>query len=126
MSFEATLQKIVDECGGGRGAALMGLDGISIALARASAGTDVDDPMNGDVTNAGIEFGRILGEMTKASDSLGTGPVRESVITLARGTLIFHVVDEDLILVLSMRPDGNIGKARYLIRRNLPGLRAEL
>ena len=72
------------------------------------------------------EFGRILGDMTKASDSLGTGPVREAVLSLARATLIFHAVDEDLILVLALRPDGNLGKARYLIRRNLPQLRAEL
>ena len=33
MSFETILQTIVDECGGGRSAALMGLDGIAIATA---------------------------------------------------------------------------------------------
>jgi predicted regulator of Ras-like GTPase activity (Roadblock/LC7/MglB family) len=78
------------------------------------------------VTNAGIEFGRILAEMTKASDSLGTGLLREAVVSLARVTLIFHRVDEETILALALRPDGNLGKARYLIRRNVPGIRAEL
>jgi predicted regulator of Ras-like GTPase activity (Roadblock/LC7/MglB family) len=126
MSFETILQSIVDECGGGCGAALMGLDGVAIATVGPTAGVEEDDPMGGDVTNAGIEFGRILGDMTKASDSLGTGPVQEAVLSLARATLIFHTVDEDLILVLALRPDGNLGKARYLIRRNLPQLRAEL
>jgi predicted regulator of Ras-like GTPase activity (Roadblock/LC7/MglB family) len=126
MSFETILQTIVDECGGGRSAALMGLDGIAIAVARASAGIDADDPLEGDVTSAGIEFGRILGDMTKASDSLDTGSVRESVILLSRAMLIFHSIDEDLVLALALRPDGNLGKARYLIRRNLAGIRAEL
>ncbi|HEB90165.1 MAG TPA: hypothetical protein ENI85_11385 [Deltaproteobacteria bacterium] len=126
MSFEAILQSIVDECGGGRSAALMGLDGIAVAQATASSGVDADDPLEGDVTHAGIEFGRILGEMTKASDSLGAGSVRESVISLARVTLVFHTVEEDLILALALHPDGNLGKARYLIRRNLGALRAEL
>jgi predicted regulator of Ras-like GTPase activity (Roadblock/LC7/MglB family) len=126
MSFEMILQTIVDECGGGRSAALMGLDGIAIAVARASAGIDADDPLEGDVTSAGIEFGRILGDMTKASDSLDTGSVRESVVLLSRAMLIFHSVDEDLVLALALRPDGNLGKARYLIRRNLAGIRAEL
>ncbi len=126
MSFETILRSIVDECGGGRSAALMGLDGIAISQVTASSGTDADDPLEGDVTNAGIEFGRILGEMAKASDSLGAGSVRESVISLTRVTLIFHAIDEDLILALAIRPDGNLGKARYLIRRNLAGLRAEL
>ena len=126
MSFESILQTIVDECGGGRSAALMGLDGIAIAEAHASAGVDADDPLKGDVTNAGIEFGRILGDMTKASDSLDTGSVRESILLLSRATLIFHSVDEDLILALALRPDGNLGKARYLIRRNMAAIRAEL
>jgi predicted regulator of Ras-like GTPase activity (Roadblock/LC7/MglB family) len=126
MSFETILQSIVDDCGGGCGAALMGFDGVAVATASPSAGALVDDPLRGDVTNAGIEFGRILGDMTKASDSLGTGAVRESVLSLARMTLIFHTVDEELILALALLPDGNLGKARYLIRRNLPAIRAEL
>jgi len=126
MSFEKILQTIVDECGGGRGAALMGLDGIAIAEASSSAGVDADDPLAGDVSSAGVEFGRILGEMTKASDSLGTGSVREAVLSLARATLIFRAVDEDLVLVIALHPDGNLGKARYLIRRHLAEIRAEL
>lgn len=126
MSFETVLQMIVDECGGGRSAALMGLDGIAIVEVRASAGVDDDDPLEGDVTSAGIEFGRIIGEMTKASDSLGTGQVREAVLSLDRSTMIFHSVEDDLILVLSLHPDGNLGKARYLIRRGMPEIRAEL
>jgi predicted regulator of Ras-like GTPase activity (Roadblock/LC7/MglB family) len=126
MSFESILQAIVDEAGGGRSAALMGLDGIAVAEVRASQGADSEDPLSGDVTRAGIEFGRVLGEMAKASDSLGTGSVREAVLTLARATLIFHTVDEDLVLVLALRPDGNLGKARYLIRRNLAEIKAEL
>ena len=126
MSFETILQSIVDECGGGWSAALMGLDGIAIDHVSASAGVDFDDPLAGDVTSAGIEFGRILGEMTKVSDSLGAGAVRETVVSLARMILIFHGVDEDLVLVLALHPDGNLGKARYLIRRSLPAIRAEL
>ena len=126
MSFEAILQSIVDDCGGGRSAALMGLDGIAIAEARASAGSDREDPLEGDVTSAGVEFGRILGEMRKASDTLGAGKVREAVLSLDRATIVFHSVDEDLILVVALRPDGNLGKARYLIRRALVDIRAEL
>jgi len=126
MTFETILQTIVDDCGGGWSAALMGLDGIAICQVQNEAGSDSDDPLSGDVTRAGIEFGRVLDEMTKASDALGTGGLREAVLSLARTTLIFHTVDDDLMLVLSLRPDGNLGKARYLIRRSLVAIRAEL
>lgn len=126
MTFESVLQTIVDECGGGLSAALMGLDGIAVAQVTARTGRDRDDPLGGDATSAGVEFGRILGEMSKAADALGAGALIESVISLARIQLVFHAVDEELVLVLALRPDGNLGKARYLIRRQLPGLRAAL
>ena len=126
MSFESVLQSIVDECGGGWGAALMGLDGIAISSVSPSAQRDPNDPLDGDVTNAGIEFGRILSDMAKAADSLSAGEVREAVISLDRVNIVFHSVDDDLVLVLALSPDGNLGKARYLIRRNLMEIRAEL
>jgi predicted regulator of Ras-like GTPase activity (Roadblock/LC7/MglB family) len=126
MSFETILQTIVDDCGGGWSAALMGRDGIAISQVQATSGVDVEDPLRGDVTHAGIEFGRILDEMTKASDALGAGGVREAMLSLSRMTLIFHSVDDDLVLALALHPDGNLGKARYLIRRSLVAIRAEL
>ena len=126
MTFETILQSIVDDCGGGFSAALMGLDGIAIEQVVASDGVQGNDPLGGDVTHAGIEFGRILADMGKASDSLGTGRVREAVVSLDGATLIFHMVDDDLMLVLELALDGNLGKARYLIRRSLGAIRAEL
>ena len=126
MTFERILQTIVDECGGGFSAALMGLDGIAITHVGASQGIASDDPLSGDVILAGIEFGRILADMKKASDALGTGQMRETMIALDRVTLIFQAVDDDLFVVLALHPDGNLGKARYLIRRSLVDLRAEL
>ena len=126
MSFESILQTIVDDCGGGFGAALMGIDGIAIAQVAASAGPFEDDPTAGDVTNAGIEFGRILADAVKASDALGAGGMRETMISLDRVTLLFRTVEEDLLLVLALSPDGNLGKARYLLRRHLLAVRAEL
>ena len=52
MSFQQTLQTIMDGCGGGFGAALMGLDGIAIEQVGPSEGPHADDPLEGDVTNA--------------------------------------------------------------------------
>jgi len=124
MSFQPILRSIVDECGGGLGIALMGPDGIPIdqTLAATASARDFEDELGA----AGVEFGRILEEMGKASDALGGGAVSEATVALARFTLILRVVDEESFVVLALRPDGNLGKARYLIRRHLPRLRAEL
>ena len=124
MSFAALLQKIVDECGGGIGAALMGNDGIPIEQMITSS--LVGGPLSEDIGTAGVEFGRILQEIRKASDAIAGGAVAETVISLARFTLIFRTVDDDTFLVVVLQPDGNLGKARYLIRRTLVAIRREL
>jgi predicted regulator of Ras-like GTPase activity (Roadblock/LC7/MglB family) len=124
MSFSDVLAKIVTDCGGGIGAALMGGDGIAIEQVMAPAPPVALEAE--EVGAAGVEFGRILDEIGKASDSLGGGALGEAVIRLARFTLVFQVIDAETFLVLALAPDGNLGKARYLIRSQLHALRAML
>jgi len=120
MSFAARLREIVDNCGGGIAAALMGNDGIPVEqVSRRGAS---QGPLD-DIGAAGAEFGRILEEIRKASDAVAGGAVAETTIVLSRVTLIFRTVDEDTFLVVALQPDGNLGKARYLIRRQLHALR---
>jgi predicted regulator of Ras-like GTPase activity (Roadblock/LC7/MglB family) len=124
MSFERILRGIVDECGGGLGVALMGNDGIPIVQvtpSRPAPGFDADD-----MGAAGVEFGRILDEIRKVADTLGGGALGEAVVSLARFTLVLRVVDPDTFLVLALAPDGNLGRARYLVRRHLLALREEM
>lgn len=121
MSFETILQSIVDQGKGVLGIALMEADGIPIVQVKGS-----NDVLEGEVGAAGVEFGRIMGEIAKAGAALGGGAVRETVVTLERFTLIFHGVEDDMLLVVVLSPDGNLGKARYLIRRNLIAIRQEL
>jgi predicted regulator of Ras-like GTPase activity (Roadblock/LC7/MglB family) len=108
----------VDQCGGGIAIALMQSDGISIEEVTLDAETLPDG-----IETAAAEFGRILDEIRKASDAIGGGASLETVVSLARMTLVFRTVDEDLFLVLAVRPDGNLGKARYLMRKQLLALR---
>ena len=124
MSFAEHLREIVDHCGGGVGAVLMGSDGIAIdqTLVRPAP----EGPLSEDIGTAGVEFGRILHEIRKAADFLAGGAVLETVVRLARFQLIFCPVDEDTFLVVVLESDGNLGKARYLIRRHLLAIRREL
>lgn len=123
MSFEPTLQKMIDACPGALGIALMGSDGIPVAEASVPA-TDVDGSEL--VGGAGVEFGRILDEIRKASDALGGGRLEEAVIGLARFTLLFRSVDDELFVVVALAADANLGKARFLVRRHLLELREQL
>jgi len=124
MSFEPTLQKMIDGCSGAIGIALMGSDGIAVAEFQAQ-NPDLG-VLDGDVSAAGIEFGRILDEMRKASDALNGGRLEEVVVGLARFTLLFRSVDDELFLVVALAEGGNLGKARFLLRRHLLELREQL
>jgi len=124
MSFESILRNIVDECGGGVGAVLMGADGIPIE--QVVTGRVPEGPLQEDIATAGVEFSRILDEIRKASDALGGGATEETVVVLARMSLVFRPIDEETFLAVVLLPDGNLGKARYLIRRHLLAIRQEL
>jgi predicted regulator of Ras-like GTPase activity (Roadblock/LC7/MglB family) len=124
MSFAALLREIVDGCSGGIGAVLMGVDGIPIEQVTASAATARE--LADEIATAGTEFGRILDEIRKASDAVGGGALHEATIVLSGMTLVLRSIDEDTFLALALAPDGNLGKARYLMRRQLPALRQAL
>jgi predicted regulator of Ras-like GTPase activity (Roadblock/LC7/MglB family) len=130
MNFTSTLRTIVDECGGGIGAALMGVDGIAIeqvearALPASFAGESAS--VADEISALGVEFGRILEEARKAADSLGGGAVEEACLRMARFWVLLRSLDGDNFLVLVLAPDGNLGKARFLMRRHLAELRDHL
>ena len=124
MSFRAILQQILDGCGGSIGAVLMGSDGIPIE--QVVSEKVPDGPLSEDIGTAGVEFSRILEEIRKASDALAGGAVSETVVVLARFSLLFRAVDDETFLAVIVAPDGNLGKARYLMRRHLLAIRQEL
>jgi len=124
MSFRSILRSIVEECGGGMGAVLMGGDGIPIE--EYVTAEIPEGPLQEDIGTAGVEFARILDEIRKAADALGGGAVSETVVSLARMNLVFRPIDGETFLALVIAPDGNLGKARYLIRRHLLAIRQEL
>jgi predicted regulator of Ras-like GTPase activity (Roadblock/LC7/MglB family) len=124
MSFRSILGSILSETRCGLGIALMGTDGIPIEQVQGGAAARA--VLGDDVGTAGAEFGRILDQIRKAADVLGGGAIQETVVSLTRFSLIFRAVDEELFVVLALGPDGNLGKARYLIRRHLAEIREEL
>ena len=52
--------------------------------------------------------------------------VGETTVILSQVILIFRPVDDETFLVLALHPDGNLGKARNLIRKPLMAIHALL
>ena len=123
MSFASLLREIVEGCRGGLGAALLGFDGMPIEQVVAGG---APEGLAEDLGTAGVEFGRILADVRKASDALAGGSLLDLTVRLSRMSFVFCGVDDDTFVAVALSPDGNTGQARYLIRRQMPALRAEL
>jgi predicted regulator of Ras-like GTPase activity (Roadblock/LC7/MglB family) len=123
MSFATILRTLVSEAGGTIAALLIGRDGVPIEQVEAARLPAEESER---IASAGAELGRIFEEIRKAADSFGGGQPHETVVRLDRFWLLLRPVDEDTHLLLVVAPEGNVGKARFLMRRHLAALRAQL
>lgn len=122
MSFDSILRSILEDCGHGLGVALMGPDGIPIEQIDVAGA----DSLQVDPAALGVEFGRILNETRKAADAVGAGGLEELAVRAAHFWLVLRMVDDENFLLLALGPEGNVGKARFVLRRHAARIHAEL
>ncbi len=117
--FQENLRKLVTETEGGIAGLLMGFDGIAVD-------NFIIEDGGVDIQTVGMEFSFILGQVRKAAEILNVGGVEEVAIRCETLTLIIRVLSADYFVALALRPEGNSGKGRYLLRVVAPQLQSEL
>ena len=117
--FQEALREIVDKTEGAVAGLVMDSEGIAVdSYSRADAQFDI--------TTVGIEFGVVLGSIKRAADQLEAGKTSELAIGTEKMITIIRTLNETYFLALALRPDGNLGKGRYMMRTAAPKLLAEL
>ena len=116
--FGQKLSETVKGVGGGIAAILMGFDGIPVDSHMEDESMDVE--------TLGMEFSVILKEVRKVAVLLDVGNADELVVKADKLATVVRAVNEEYFVALFMTPDGNLGKARYLLRVLTPLFRAEL
>ena len=116
--FAERLQNTVERFGGGHAAILMGFDGIPVDQFVVDKNTDVE--------TLGMEFSVILKEVRKVAGLLEVGATEELVVKAGQLSTILRVVSDEYFIALFLSPQGNLGKARYLLRVLAPQFRDEL
>ncbi|MCG5055918.1 MAG: hypothetical protein KA712_23420 [Myxococcales bacterium] len=117
--FRETIQKVVDRVDGGLAGILMGFDGISVeAYTRPPATTDIN--------TVGMEFAHVLTQVRRAAELLEVGGLQEVTLKTDELAVLVRVLDDEYFLACAMKPEGNLGKARYLLRISAPVIQAEL
>jgi predicted regulator of Ras-like GTPase activity (Roadblock/LC7/MglB family) len=117
--FQDALRDIVDKVEGGVAGLIMDSEGIAVeTYAREGAPFDI--------TTVGIEFGVVLGSIKRAAESLDAGKAHEVAIGTDKMVTLIRTLGDGYFLAVAMKPDGNLGKGRFLMRTAAPKLMAEL
>ena len=115
MTFSEILQRIADEEKDAMGIAIVGMDGIVVEERVVER--------NIDLASISAEYSSVLKDIDRVSDSLKFGAVKELVVVTDKAIILMKGINKDYFIIFAIRPDGNIGKGRFLIRRELPRLK---
>lgn len=117
--FQSALAKIVDGCEGAQAAVLMGFDGIPVAHHPRQAADEQFEALT-------TELCAVLSHARKVAGILSVGDLNEVAIRAEAVTFIARVITDEYFIGLTLRPDGNLGKGRYLVRMAAPEICAQL
>jgi predicted regulator of Ras-like GTPase activity (Roadblock/LC7/MglB family) len=124
MSFLPHLEAVVKQVDGAIACSVMGFDGIAVEThqsdALANHAADVD------LQTAWVEYANLLSQLKNQAEGMKTGAVAEISVNTEKLITVMRLVNADYFVVLGMKPTGNYGKARYLLRLAVPKLKADL
>ena len=120
MAFLAHLEAVVKQVDGALACSVMGFDGIAVETHQTDAAAELD------LNPSWIEYGNMLSQLKTAAQSLKTGDVAEVSVNSENVITLMRMVSPEYFVVLAMKPSGNYGKGRYVLRITAPKLKAEL
>lgn len=119
MSFRELLQQVVQNVDGAVACSLMGVDGIEVDSHH------LDQP-GLDVRTLLVEYSSLFRIAHEAAAAHQAGPVTELSVLTERLLMVARFVSPEYFMVVALKPDGNFGKARFMMRVTAPKLLAEL
>lgn len=109
--FKEPLEAMIERADGSIGALIMGTDGIAVEKVL----TDEASDANLDV--AAAEFTSLVRNAQRTGGDTGLGSLRELVIVLEKAVVIMRLFSREYFVMLAMRPDGNLGRGRFEMRK---------
>ena len=111
MSFEETLTGILNRVEGGAAAVILGIDGIPIERRIVEPERDLDIDL---VTT---EFTTLLRRSMRVASDTGLGELKELVLVTDLMTYLLRPITPEYFLLLAIGPRGNVGRARFELRK---------
>ena len=117
MAFADILKTVVGGIDGALGALVVGLDGIPVE--EYCVAEDMD------IQSMTVEYSSLLKEIEKGSQAAQLGTTQEVTVVAENAMIMLRRLNDEYFLVLIIRPDGNLGKGRFLLRMAVPKLLRE-
>lgn len=111
------LKETVDKVDGAVSAIIIASDGISVQ--------EYTQEKLVDLTSLSAEASAMIRDIGLAADNLGLGEAREFSIISDRCGIIMRKINSDYYLALVIKPDGNYGKGRFVLKTAVPKLEGE-
>lgn len=109
--FKKALEVINERTEGALGSMIMGTDGIAVERVFSEEGGDT----NMDV--AAAEVTSLVRNAQRAGRDTGLGGLREIVVAFETMTLVARLITREYFVVLALAEDGNLGRARFELRK---------
>jgi predicted regulator of Ras-like GTPase activity (Roadblock/LC7/MglB family) len=117
MPFSDILKEVVSGTEGALGALIVGLDGIPVE--EYSLKSDLD------IQSMTVEYSALLKEIERGSQAANLGSTREVTVISDKAMIMLRRLNDEYFFVLIIRPEGNFGKGRFLLRMSVPKLLKE-
>jgi len=117
MSFLEVLKDIVDKVDGAVSSMIICRDGMSVQEYAMEKLVDL--------TGLSAEASAMIKDISLAADNLGLGEAREFSIISDRCGIIMRKINTDYYLALVIKPEGNYGKGRFILKTAIPKLEGE-
>jgi len=118
MSFLEILKQLVDGVEDGVAATVMGMDGIAVQQYISAGEYDVE--------TVGVEYGKVIDEIKKASTLLNLGEIEEIMVTTKGKDVLLRMLTPEYYIAFVVGHEATLGKARYLLRKASVLARKEL
>lgn len=116
--FKEALRSVVDGTDGGIAGLLMDFEGISVESYSREPGFDIE--------SVGAEVSVVVKAIQRASEMLQAGDPREVAFRSDKLVTLIRIINDGYFVAMTMTPDGNLGKGRYLLRIAAPQIAQDL
>jgi predicted regulator of Ras-like GTPase activity (Roadblock/LC7/MglB family) len=109
--FKQALAEMVERTEGATGALIMGMDGIAVERHFLPEGNDA----NMDI--AATEVTSLVRGAMRAGSNTGLGTLEEMFVSYDRVRVLARMLSPEYYVVLTLGPEGNLGRGRYELRK---------